>query len=333
MNGGPALVVVDYPVGDQVAAMRIAGMSVLERTLRDAARDGATRAIVRADATRLPTLPALALTVEIVAPGAAVPAEAVAVPGNLIGGVEVTDPASARAALRALLQACRRPHDGVGDRYVVRYLSLTLTRILTRTAVTPNHVTLANIAVGLAACWLVSTGSHLGVVGGGALMFLQSVLDSCDGELARIRHMHSRTGMIMDNVSDDVIDNLFVGALGFGLGGVWAWLGAGAAIGRGLVATMVYVEIAWRGKGGDVMAFRWWFDSDDDTPAERFNARVTPLTVIRALGRRDLYGILYGITCMVGLPAVGLVLGIGISAASFAMGTVHVIMRVKQRRT
>ena len=131
--------------------------------------------------------------------------------------------------MRALLQSCRRPHDGVGDRFFIRYLSLTLTRVLTGTAVTPNHVTMVNIVVGLAACWFASRGTATAFLVAGALMILQVVLDSCDGELARIRHMHSKLGMTMDNVSDDVIDNGFVAAVGLGLGGWWAWVAVPAA--------------------------------------------------------------------------------------------------------
>lgn len=248
-----------------------------------------------------------------------------------MAGVEVTDGASGRRAMRALLRSCRRSYDGVADRYVIRYMSLPLTGLLTHTPITPNHVTLANIVVGLASCWYASRGTHLGFLLAGALMILQLVLDSSDGELARIRHRHSRAGMVLDNVGDDVVDNLFVGALGYGLGGIWAWLGIAGCLARGAVAIMTYVEIAWAGHPGDVMAFRWWFDKDDDTPTERFNARVTPMTVVRAFGRRDLYGLLFGVTCLVGLPMVGCGLGVAISTGSFAMGATHVVMRIKQR--
>ncbi len=323
-----ATVVIDYPADDRVAAMRIGGMSVLERILREAARAGATRAIVRADAARVPALPGLALTVEVLGRDAAVPAEAAVIAGDVIGGVRVTDRASARVAMRALLRACRRSYDGVADRYVIRYASLPLTGVLSHTPVTPNQVTVANIAVGLAACWYASRGTTLGLALAGGLFLLQLVLDSIDGELARIRHRHSRVGMTLDNVGDDVVDNLFVAALGWGLGGPWVWIGAGAALGRGLVAIMVYVELISQGHGGDLMAFHWWFDRPDATPTERFTARVTPMTVVRALGRRDLYGLVFGVTCLVGLPVIGLGLGVAISCSSFAFGVMHAAHRL-----
>jgi phosphatidylglycerophosphate synthase len=320
-------VVVDYAPGDRVPALRIGGMSVVERTLRDAARAGATRAIVRADRADLPRLPPLALAVDVVAPGAAVPADAAAIPGNVVGGVTVTDAASARAAMRALLQACRRPYDGVGDRFVGRYVSLTITRALVHTPITPNQITLVNIAVGLAGCWFASRGTALGFALAGAFIFLQVVLDSCDGEVARIRHRHSRAGMILDNISDDVIDNLFIACLGLGLGGVWAWIGVGAAAARSLVAVMIYVDVARQGKFGDVMAFRWWFDSADDTPTERFVARVTPLTVVRGLGRRDLYVLVFAASCLAQVPQVGFGLGLAICVGYSGLALAHLALR------
>lgn len=317
-------VVVDYPPGDRVAARRIGGMSILERTLRDAAKGGATRAVVRADRADLPALPALALAVEVIAPGAEVPADATTIPGDVVAGVKVTDGASARAATRALLQTCRRPYDGVGDRFVIRYVSLTITRLVVRTPLTPNHVTLANIAVGLSACWFASRGSRLGFALAGALIFLQVVLDSCDGEVARIRHKHSRFGMSLDNISDDVIDNSFIACLGIGLGGPWTWIGIGAASARALVALMIYVDVARQGKFGDVMAFHWWFDKADESLADRFVARVTPMTVVRGLGRRDLYVLVFAASCLATVPWVGFGLGLALCVGYAGLALVHV---------
>ncbi len=327
MSAAPSTVVIDYPAGDRVAARPIGGMSVLERTLREAARAGVTRAYVRAEPADLPPLPPLALAVEQVPPGAEVPADAAPLAGDLVGGVRVTDDASARAAMRALLASCRRPYDGVGDRYVIRYLSLSLTRVLCHTPVRPNHVTLANIAVGLSACWFASRGSRLGFALAGALIFLQVVLDSCDGELARIRHRHSRAGMILDNVSDDVIDNTFIACLGLGLGGVWAWIGPVAAGARALVAVMIYADTARQGKFGDVMAFRWWFDGGEETSTTEVYTRPSALTVIRGLGRRDLYGVVFGATCVLGVPQAAFALGLAICVGYAGLALVHVTRR------
>jgi hypothetical protein len=90
---------------------------------------------------------------------------------------------------------------------------------------------------------------------------------------------------------------------------------------------MIYVDVAGQGKFGDVMAFRWWFDSDDDTPTERFVARVTPLTVVRGLGRRDLYVLVFAASCLAQVPQVGFGLGLAICVGYSALALVHLARR------
>ncbi len=323
------VVFIDYADGAAAAAMPICGMPVLERLLRDAARDGADRAIIRAEASALPALPALGLTVEIIAPDAAAPQAARPIAGDTIAAVRITDRASRRRAERALLQGCRRPYDGVGDKYVIRAFSLRVTGVLAKLHVTPNQVTYANILVGLAACGLAMRGGTTGFAIAGALMFLQVVLDSSDGELARIRYLGSRFGMILDNTSDDVIDTLFIAAMGIGLGGPWLIVGVTAAALRSLVALMIYRDVARMGKAGDVMAFRWWFDKADDQLVERFEPKLTPLAVVRSLGRRDAYVLVWAAACGAGGVVVGLGLGAAIAGAYAGLAVTHLAVKAR----
>ena len=56
---------------------------------------------------------------------------------------------------------------------------------------TPNHVTIAAILVGLFASLLASRGDvRRRVALAGVLLELNSILDSCDGELARLRYQY-----------------------------------------------------------------------------------------------------------------------------------------------
>jgi phosphatidylglycerophosphate synthase len=295
--------------------MVVGGMTVVERVLREAAKAGAERAVVYGD---LPVLPELPL--EVVRADGVPDGEVIA--GDTIAGVTITDEKSRRAASAALWKTCRRPHDGLGDRYVIRAISTRLSRVLCKLNWTPNQVTLANIVIGLAACAVAATGAF---VLAGALMFAQVVLDSCDGELARVRFMHSRLGMILDNGSDDLIDNLFVAMLGVGIGGIWAPIGIAAAIARGISALMIHIDVAKRGKLGDVLAFKWFFDKDESL-VDRFDTGTSLFGVGRAFGRRDLYVLVWAATCVVGVPIVGLCLSIVLSAAYFGLSVAHVIL-------
>jgi phosphatidylglycerophosphate synthase len=188
---------------------------------------------------------------------------------------------------------------------------------------TPNQVTLVNIAIGFAACAFAATGAFLVA---GALIFTQVVLDSCDGELARIRFMHSRVGMILDNSSDDVIDNLFVAMLGVGIGGIWAPIGIAAALGRGFSAAMIHIDVARQGKLGDILAFKWFFDNAEETLSDRFETKASLVGTVRAFGRRDLYVLVWAASCMIGLPLIGLVLSIALSLVYFCLAVAHLVV-------
>ena len=314
-----ATVFLDYRGRGDVPAMRVGGMTVLERQLREAARDGADRAVIVGAA--LPALPALPIEVAVSdePPADAKPVEAT------IAGVAISDEDSRKRASRELWRSCRRPYDGLGDKYVIRGISTRLSRLLCAIGATPNQVTLANIAIGIAACVVVAIGSYAAFAVAGALMFAQVVLDSCDGELARNRFMHSRLGMILDNGSDDLIDNLFVAMLGIGIGGIWAPIGIAAALGRGFSAVMIHVDVARRGKVGDILTFKWFFDSDEEL-AERFETKGSVLGTVRAFGRRDLYVLVWVVTCVAGIPLIGLGLSVVLSVVYFCLAIMHLVV-------
>lgn len=316
-----ATVLLDYRGRGDVPAMRVGGMTVLERQLREAARDGADRAVVVGAA--LPALPALPIAVEA---SDEPPADAKPVDGATIAGVAISDEDSRRRASRALWRTCRRPYDGLGDKYVIRGISTRVSRALCAIGATPNQVTVANIAIGLAACAVVAAGTYTAFAVAGALMFAQVVLDSCDGELARIRYMHSRIGMILDNGSDDLIDNLFVAMMAIGIGGVWAPIGVAAAIGRGFSAAMIHVDVARRGKAGDILAFKWFFDTEGEALSDRFETKGSVAGTVRAFGRRDLYVLVWAASCVAGIPLIGLVLSIALSTVYFCLAIAHLVV-------
>jgi hypothetical protein len=312
-------VFLDYAGATAVAAMRVGGMTVAERVVRDASRRGVTGVVVRA-AEGLPDLSAVPVVIERIAESAPAP-ELPALDATTIAGVAISDEDSRRRAQRALLQSLRRPHDGLGDRYAIRPVSLRLTALLAAMRATPNQVTCLNILVGVGAC-IAAAGLHL--IAAGALIILQVVLDSCDGELARLRHMSSKLGMWLDNVSDDLIDNAFVIALGAGLGGIWLWLGLAAGVSKGLCALMIHVDVARRGKAGDILSFQWFFDEANEDLAERFETTGSVLGTLRATGRRDFFLLAWGALCIASLPGVAILFGLAVGVTYFGLAVAHV---------
>lgn len=321
MTSPATTVIIDCPAESAAPSMRIAGMSLLERLIHQHLDAGTERVLVRTRDHALPE--GLPDTVQPLAADADAPADARTITADTIQGVQITDEASRTRAEWAVMQTCRRPYDGPGDRYFNRHFSLRISRFLTRFPVRPNHVTCVSILFGLAACWLAADASErLVLTGAGIAILIQVILDCCDGELARIRRMGSRSGMWLDNISDDLIDNLFVACVGIGLGGPWLYIGLGAAAARLFMATVIYISVARAGHPGDVMAFRWWFD-DGDSETEELYQGLDALTLLRALGRRDMYVLVFAAACIVGVPEIAIGLGAVNAAIQLVLTVIH----------
>ncbi|MFP3870793.1 MAG: CDP-alcohol phosphatidyltransferase family protein, partial [Syntrophobacteria bacterium] len=89
-------------------------------------------------------------------------------------------------------------------RHINRIISLGVTRRLARTGVKPNHITLFNFALGLMAAAFMLQGTHAGFVLASSLFLLSSILDGCDGEIARLTFQESRMGAWLDVITDNI---------------------------------------------------------------------------------------------------------------------------------
>ena len=304
-------------------AQRIGGLSALERRIREVARQGATRAVVAASPVELPR--PLPIPVEFVAVGSPPPEGARRERADVIAGIELGDEATRRRAEWAVIRRMNKSFEGPVDALINWRFSMRITRLLAQRslAVTPNHVTIAAIAVGLAASWLASRGGHVLLAIAGVLLEINSILDSCDGELARLRYQYSKLGQWLDNLSDDIVDNLFLIAVGAGLGGPWRWLGLAAACGRWLVALTTYVDVYRRTGTGDVFAFRWWFETDKPSADDVYDPR-SPITWLRSLGRRDTYVFVWMIALVAGFAPWVVCHGLVIAAVNVSLLVLHV---------
>jgi phosphatidylglycerophosphate synthase len=130
--------------------------------------------------------------------------------------IEIRDDDDRRRAVDALFESCRKPVDGLVSRYLNRHISLFVSRRLVNTPITPNQMTVATFAVGVLAAYVASRGGYRDTLAAAALMQLNSILDGCDGELARVRFQGSRLGEWLDTIGDDFSNVLYWGGLAIG---------------------------------------------------------------------------------------------------------------------
>ena len=135
--------------------------------------------------------------------------------------VDVDDAAALdHARQRLLAHAAASGGDGPIARWLNRRLSRPLSALLAQAGVGPNGATLMAFASVLAGAAAFAAGAP---VLGGILCQLGSVLDGCDGELARLRLEAQPRGAFLDTVLDRyadavVVAGLAAGALGAGAG-------------------------------------------------------------------------------------------------------------------
>jgi 1L-myo-inositol 1-phosphate cytidylyltransferase / CDP-L-myo-inositol myo-inositolphosphotransferase len=242
----------------------------------------------------------------------------------VIAGVELVDEAAQRQAEWALIRTMNKSYEGPVDALINWRFSMRITRVLARMsmAVTPNHVTITAILVGLFASWLASRGSYANLAIAGVLLQINSILDSVDGELARLRFQYSKVGQWLDNLSDDIVDNLFLVAVGAGIGGIWQWLGLAAAGGRLLVSISTYVSVYRKTGTGDIFAFRWWFEGTSATVDELYNPN-TLKNWLRSFGRRDTYVFVWMIALVAGFPFWVIGHGLVIAGVNVSLLVLH----------
>ena len=110
-----------------------------------------------------------------------------------------------------------KPQDGFVSRVLNRPISRRITLLLLKFPIHPNAWTIAIFVLPLLACIFFIRGNYLSVVIGAAIFQVFSILDGCDGEIARAKNLESKLGERLDYFCDFVASLLYVLALGLGL--------------------------------------------------------------------------------------------------------------------
>ncbi|MEE9548903.1 MAG: NTP transferase domain-containing protein [Candidatus Binatia bacterium] len=121
--------------------------------------------------------------------------------------IDVDDSAALRRAEKVLLDRLRdKSNDGPISRYLNRPISVQISRQLAKFDITPNQISLFSFLCSLLAAGLFALGGYPALFLGGVLAQFASIIDGCDGEVARLKYQSSDFGGWFDAVLDRYAD-------------------------------------------------------------------------------------------------------------------------------
>jgi phosphatidylglycerophosphate synthase len=126
-------------------------------------------------------------------------------PLALDGRFPLESAADVATAETFLMRSLIKHNEGFMSRHFERRISLALSRRLAPTSVTPDMMTLTSVAIGLAGAPFFLSSAPAWQLTGALLFLAHSVLDGCDGELARLKFQQSRRGAMLDFWGDNAV--------------------------------------------------------------------------------------------------------------------------------
>ena len=143
--------------------------------------------------------------------------------------IDVDTPEAYGEAKRRLLASVTKGNDdGFVSLRLNRPLSTRLSARLAATRITPDQITVISFLISVTGAGLLSLGAFATGVAGGLLIQAGSVIDGCDGEVARLKQLSSPRGAWLDTVLDRYADMAVALAITFAFAaahpGPLAWI-------------------------------------------------------------------------------------------------------------
>lgn len=124
--------------------------------------------------------------------------------------IDVDDRETLQKAKKILLKQLKKPTDGPISKSLNRKISVMISSKLSRLNINPNHLTLISFFLAALSGLFFFLGGYPKIVIGGVLAQLSSILDGCDGEIARLKFKQSKFGGYLDTVLDRYADSLII---------------------------------------------------------------------------------------------------------------------------
>src|SRR6478672_8918294 len=119
--------------------------------------------------------------------------------------------------LEANTDLMSKPQDGFVSRFLNRPISRRITSVLLKFPIHPSTWTISICVLPLIASVFLMRGDYVSIIIGAAIFQVFSILDGCDGEIARAKDLESKFGERLDYFCDFLGSLIYVLALALGL--------------------------------------------------------------------------------------------------------------------
>lgn len=202
--------------------------------------------------------------------------------------VAASDARGRRLAGRKIRKSCRKPveYSGIMSVLFKQSIVLQMTRVVSRTPITPNQVTVLSLLIGILAIPLYLEASYTSVVIAGAILFTNNLFDILDGQIARMKFRFSSFGERLDNLADGTLNVLIMAPIGMGLHkstGLLLWEILGWVGSVGSLSYLLMVEYySWRkGLSGYSTNMQFFYRLDKEGKPKSAPVHTAPKTGIR----------------------------------------------------
>lgn len=130
--------------------------------------------------------------------------------------IDVDDKTDRKNAELLICNKLKKDTDGPVARILNRPISLRLSKLLLKTGITPNQISILSTVIGLVGASFFFNGEYFYLILGGILIHIHSIVDGCDGEVARLKLRQSKYGGWLDSVLDRYVDAAIILGLAYG---------------------------------------------------------------------------------------------------------------------
>jgi len=120
--------------------------------------------------------------------------------------IDVDDENAFKKAENILLANLKKISDGPVSRYLNRPISIRISKYLLKISITPNQISLFSFIFSMMGALFFFLGGYANLLIGGILAQIASIIDGCDGEIARLKFQTSEFGGWYDAVLDRYAD-------------------------------------------------------------------------------------------------------------------------------